>query len=338
MARVSVILPCYNAAATLDEALQSLAAQTLTDLEIVALDDGSTDNTPDILSAWAQRLPRLRVIRQEHGGVIAAANTALAHASAPYIARMDADDRSRPERMAKQAAYLEANPSVGVVGSLVAGFPETELREGFRIYIDWLNSLVSHEGILREMFVESPIVNPSAMFRKALVLNAGGYQDRGWPEDYDLWLRLSLKGIKFAKVPEVLLEWRDHPARLTRADSRYSLENFIRAKTHYMVRGPLVGRDAVLVWGAGMMGKRVSKHLLRAGVPVVVFVDVDPAKIGRTRRGLPIVPVDDLMEWWDRYDNAVVLAAVGARGARGLIRAQLSEQGLVEGRDWWGVA
>ncbi|KAA3646667.1 MAG: glycosyltransferase [Chloroflexi bacterium] len=338
MPAVSVILPCYNATATLNETLESLAAQTHHDFEIVAVDDGSTDGTADMLATWAQSEPRLRVITQEHAGVIGAANTALANCESTYVARMDADDRAHPERLAKQAAYLDAHPDVGVVGCLVRGFPESELREGFRIYIDWLNSLVSNEDIRREMFVESPIANPSAIFRKELVLDAGGYQDRGWPEDYDLWLRLYLSGAKFAKVPEVLLDWRDHPTRLTRADSRYSLENFIRTKAHYIAQGPLVGRDAVILWGAGMMGKRVSKHLLRAEVPLVVFVDVDKAKIGRTRRGLPIVSPDELMEWWGRYENPALLAAVGARGARKLIRARLNEFGLVEGKDWWGVA
>ena len=181
---------------------------------------------------------------------------------------MDADDIAHPERLVKQAAYLDEHPDVGVVGCLVRGFPESELREGFRIYIDWLNSLVTHEDIRREMFVESPIANPSAMFRKEIVLGAGLYEEHGWPEDYDLWLRLYLADVNFAKVPEVLLDWRDSPTRLTRADSRYSLENFIRAKVHYITQGPLIGRDAVIVWGAGMMGKRVSKHLLRCRCPL----------------------------------------------------------------------
>ena len=70
----------------------------------------------------------------------------------------------------------------------------------------------------------------------------------------------------------------------------------------------------------------------------MVFVDVDQAKIGRTRRGLPIISTDEVMDWWGRYENPVVLAAVGARGARKLIREQLTEFGLVEGQDWWGVA
>jgi hypothetical protein len=169
-------------------------------------------------------------------------------------------------------------------------------------------------------------------------LEVGAYQEHGWPEDYDLWLRLYLAGARFAKLPEVLLEWREHEERLTRQDSRYSLENFLRVKAHYLVRGPLYGRESVLVWGAGMVGRRLSKHLLREGAPLSAFVDVDPNKIGRTRRGVPIISPEGLLDWWQGSPKPVVLAAVGARGARQLIRQHLTTYGLQEGADWWGVA
>jgi hypothetical protein len=87
-----------------------------------------------------------------------------------------------------------------------------------------------------------------------------------------------------------------------------------------------------------MMGRRLSKHLLREGACLAAFVDIDPRKIGRTRRGFPILPPEDLPDWWKRYQNPVLLAAVGARGARSLIRTRLEALGLREGQDWWSVA
>jgi hypothetical protein len=169
-------------------------------------------------------------------------------------------------------------------------------------------------------------------------MDAGGYQDHGWAEDYDLWLRLYLRGASFAKLPEMLVEWREHPQRLTRTDARYSLENFLRAKAHYLALGPLRGRDAVVIWGAGMIGRRLARQLEYQGAPLVAFIDIDPRKIGRTRRSLPILPADALLDWLRRYRNPVILAAVGIRGARSLIRQQLSGMGLSEGQDWWGTA
>ncbi|MBC8333390.1 MAG: glycosyltransferase [Anaerolineae bacterium] len=339
MPAVSVILPCYNVEKTIEETLDSLSRQTLADFEVIAVDDGSQDATGQMLKSWAGMDRRFQVLTQPHAGVIVAANAAMDACRAPYIARIDADDRAHPQRLEKQAAYLDQHPDVAVVSSLVRGFPPEDVREGFRIYLEWLNALVSDADIRREIFVESPLPNPSVMFRAEWLRQMGGYHERGWPEDYDLYLRLYLAGARFAKIPEVLLDWREHPRRITRTDSRYSLENFLRAKAHYLMRGPLAGRDAVIIWGAGMMGRRLSKHLMRTeGAPVEVFVDIDPRKIGNTRRGKPIVAPEDLLAWWGRYQNPVVLAAVGARHARSIVRERLTNFGLREAVDWWAVA
>jgi glycosyltransferase involved in cell wall biosynthesis len=339
MPTVSVFMPCYNTAQTIGETLDSLARQTLKDFEVLAVDDGSQDATLEILQDWGRRDSRFRVLPRPHEGVIAAANAGIQACRAPYVARMDADDRAHPERLAKQVNYLEAHPEVAVVSCLVRAFPEKQVREGFRIYIEWLNALVTDDDIRREIFVESPLPNPSVTLRKEWIERMGGYQECGWPEDYDLYLRMYLAGARFAKIPQVLLDWREHPGRITRTDSRYSLENFLRAKAHYLTRGPLAERDAIIIWGAGMMGRRLSKHLMRTeNMPVVAFVDIDPKKIGRTRREKPIIAPEDLLKWWGRYRNPALLAAVGARGARGLIRARLTNLGLREGIDWWAAA
>lgn len=338
MPLVTVLMPCYNARETIIEALDSLARQTLSDFEVLAVDDGSSDDTLRILEAQAGRDRRLRFLTQPHQGIIAALNAGLAVCTSPYVARMDTDDRARPRRLERQIELLESQPQTGVVGCLVEGFPPGQVREGFRLYLEWLNSLVTDAEIRRDIFVESPLAHPSVTFRREVVEQAGGYRDYGWPEDYDLWLRLYLAGVVFAKVPEVLMEWREHPGRLTRMEGRYSLENFLRAKAHYLANGPLQGRDAVLIWGAGMVGRRLSKHLLREGIPLSAFMDIDPRKIGRTRRGLPILPPEGLPAWWQQHANPALLAAVGARGARAIIRERLSAFGLREGQDWWGTA
>lgn len=335
---VSVLMPCYNAASTVEEALDSLAAQEAVDFEIVAVDDGSTDGSREILDSREKRDARLRVLHQPHQGIIAALNHGLQACRGQYIARMDADDCSHPERLARQAALLDVEASLAVVSCLVRAFPAGQVRGGFQVYLSWLNSLITPEQISREIYVESPLAHPSVMFRREVVLEAGGYQEHSWPEDYDLWLRLHLHGARFAKVPQVLLDWRESPERLTRMDSRYALENFLRMKAYYLKRGPLKGRETVLLWGAGMMGRRLSKHLMREEVPVAAFFDIDPRKIGSSRRGLPVLPPADLPAVWKRSPSPVLIAAVGARGARRLIRQRLAPLGLVEGQDWWFAA
>jgi len=331
-------MPCYNAEDTVDKAVQSILQQSLERLELILVDDGSRDGTAAKLAEWASSDRRVRVIARSHEGILGALNAGLSHCQAPYVARMDADDIARPERLARQVETLDAHPDLAVVGSLVEGFPQEDVREGFRIYLDWLNRLVTHDAIVREIFIESPLAHPSVCMRRRWLERVGGYQDHGWPEDYDLWLRLYLAGARFAKVPEVLLYWREHPQRLTRQDSRYAVEQFLRAKAHYLARGPLSGGAGVILWGAGQMGRRLSKHLLQEGVPILAFVDVDEKKIGRTRRGKMIHPPESLRELLQAHPGAKVLAAVRSRGARALIRERLLNLGLREGRDWWAVA
>lgn len=331
-------MPCYNAQGTLDQALDSLLGQSLTDIEIVAVDDGSTDRTWESLRDHAARDLRVRPLRIAHAGIVPALNAGLAACRAPLIARMDADDHAHPRRLAEQMRFLQDHPEIAAVGCLVEAFPAETVQEGFRIYCEWLNGLVSPEDIARELFIESPLAHPSVMIRRQWLERVEGYQDFGWPEDYDLWLRLHLQGARFAKVPELLLGWREHPERLTRTDSRYSVENFLRAKAHYLALGPLHGRDALIVWGAGQMGRRISKHLVREGAPLLAFVDIDPKKIGRTLRGRPILPPEGLPEVWAAQRRPALLAAVASRGARALIRERLAGLGLREGQDWWAVA
>jgi glycosyltransferase involved in cell wall biosynthesis len=336
--KVSVVIPCYNASSTLESAVRSISNQNYKSLEIIVVDDGSTDLSSEILNTLSKDEPRLHVITREHLGIIASLNTGLDAAKAPYIARMDADDYAHPGRIVSQVAYLDNHPDVAVVGCMVEGIPLEEIGEGFKLYLKWMNGLLSHEQITREIFIESPLAHPSVMVRRTWLDRVGGYQDHGWAEDYDLWLRLYLAGARFEKVPELLLAWRERSDRLTWTDERYSRENFIRAKSRYLRLGPIKGRDAVIIWGAGQTGKRISKYLIKEGAPLTAFIDIDPSKVGRQRRGLPILAPDMLPELWGRYQNPVLLTAVAARDARELIREHLVSIGLIEGVNWWAVA
>ncbi|MDX1503906.1 MAG: glycosyltransferase [Thermoanaerobaculia bacterium] len=336
--RVSVLLPVHDAREHLDDAIESIERQSFADFEVVAVDDGSTDGSADLLDAWSRRDDRVRWISSHRRGLVGALNLALAAARAPLVARMDADDRCDARRLELQVALLDRKREVTVASCLIRHFPDSQVAEGFRHYERWLNSLVTHEEIWRDRFIESPVPHPSVMARRAALLAVGGYRDVGWPEDYDLWLRLAARGARFEKVPETLLLWRDHAGRLTRTDPRYAVERFLACKAHHLTQGPLLGADGVLLWGAGQTGRRLSKHLARRGAPLAAFLDIDERKIGRTLRGLPIHPVDDLPRLLSAPGRTTVLAAVSSRGARELIRQRLDGLGLVETRDYWCAA
>jgi len=327
--RVSILLPVRNEERLLPAALTSLFQQSLTDWELVAINDGSSDATGAILDAAAASDRRVRVLHRPQQGLVAALNDGLAHCCAPLVARMDGDDICHPRRLERQAAFLDTHPQVTLVACQVRHIPRKALTAGMRAYESWQNSLVDHSEIMRDLYVESPFTHPSVMFRTEAVLDLGGYRDCGWAEDYDLWLRLALSGALFARLPETLFYWRDRSQRLTRTADAYSLEAFRTCKAHHLRRSFLQGVDRVTLWGAGIEGKSWRRALLAEGVTVERWIEVDPRKIGQTIHGAQVNGIDAL-----KPGEGYTLVTVGAKGARAQVRAFAAQSGLVEGEDF----
>lgn len=330
-----MLLPVRDAVATLGACLDSLAAQTLADHEVVAVDDGSRDGSGEVLRARARSDPRLRVLGTPPRGLVPALNLALEEARAPLVARMDADDRARGERLLLQAERFERDPAVDVLGCRVrlagTGAPP---GEGMRAYVRWQNALLDHDAMARDRFVESPLVHPSVAMRRVTLRRLGGWRAFDGPEDYDLWLRAFHEGLRFAKLAEVLLDWHDSAGRLTRTDPRYGPGRFLALKLEWLARGPLAGGRPAVVWGAGPVGKGWSRALRAAGHEVQAFVEVNPRKIGARVHGAPVVAVEEAA----RLRGPLHLAAVGQPGARERIRAEAARLGLAEGADLVAVA
>ncbi len=331
---VSIVMPVRDAAATVNRAMDSIFAQTWTDWEAVVVDDGSSDETVELLADWAARDARVRVIWPEsRPGLVGALNLGLSAARAPLIARMDADDVMHPERLARQVARMAAEPELGLVSCGVAFGGDAEAQAGYAAHVDWLNGVVTSEEIRLNRFVEAPLAHPSVMFRRELVSRHGGYADGPWPEDYEMWLRWLDAGVRMAKVPEVLLTWQDAPTRASRVDPRYTMEAFFEVKAKWIARE--LGRSgagrSVWVAGAGRPTRKRAMRLEEHGVAVAGFVDVDPRKIGGSIEGRPVVGPEALPP----AEEAVVLSYVANRGARDKVRAMLEAQGRAEGRDFW---
>ena len=330
---VSILMPVRNEAPYLTAALSSIARQTLQTWELVAVDDGSVDATPDILSEAARRDPRIHVVSRQGGGLVTALNCGLEICRAPLLARMDGDDICHPRRLELQTAYLNSNPGIGLVACTFRHFPRSSLKQGMLAYESWQNSLVTHDLIMRDLFVESPFVHPSIVCRKDLVIGAGGYQDCGWAEDYDLWLRLAMSGTRFARLATPLLFWRDHPTRATRSMPAYNADAFRACKLHYLLQGFLKNVPGVIIAGAGLEGRAWQRMLSNARIAVTSWVDVDPRKIGRTLHGAPVIGTSQLAAQTDR-----ILVAIGVRGAREQFRSLVEPMGLKEGLDFLCVA
>ena len=326
--KVSILMPVRNEEQYLPAALASIRNQTMGEWELVAVDDRSTDATPAILADACAVDPRIRVVASP-GGLVAALNAGLAECRADLVARMDGDDICHPERLARQVEACAHNPAIGLVSCCFQHFPRRSIKQGMLAYEAWQNGLADHDAIMRDLFVESPFVHPTVMMRRGILNELGGYRDCGWPEDYDLWLRMASAGVRFARLPEVLFYWRDHPTRATRTMDEYSLDSFRRCKAAHLVAGVLKGVEKVVIAGAGLEGRAWQRILAEYGISTAGWVDVDPRKIGRTLHGAPVFSTAGLSGLQHH-----VVVAIGVRGAREQFRTLASTAGLRDGQDF----
>lgn len=327
---ISILLPFHDAAATLAEALDSLLAQTFRDWELLAVDDRSGDGSAEIVAGVSRRDRRVRLmVNAGPPGIVGALQTAANAASAEWVARMDADDRCHPERLARQ---WERAGDADVITTNVALLDP--LGEGMARYVAWVNFLDSHDSIANARFIENPVVHPTVLMRHHILDAAGGYRDVPWAEDHDLWLRMLQHGARFAKVPECLLEWRDSAGRLTRSDARYDEKSRQRMRAHYLAAIPAVLERGVVIAGAGPIGKSLARELLALGVSIHGFIDVHPRRLGEVIHGAEVAGLESFGRRWR---DAVMLSAVGLAGVREEIRQLAAAAGYVEGCDLWCV-
>lgn len=331
---VSVVLPVRNAIDTLPECLASIRGQTLTDHEVVAVDDESTDGSSELLMQAAAVEPRLRVLQPGRIGLVEALNLGTREARAPLIARMDADDVMLPGRLAAQHRYLVDRPDITLVASRVELFPPQLVRAGYREYVRWQDECLEPEQIAANIYVEAPFAHPSVTMRREPLLRLGGYRAGPFPEDYDLWLRMHAAGLRMAKLPDILLRWRESGDRVSRTDERYSRTRFDALRAGHLAADPRVRNAAELVvWGAGRRTRARARLLLNHGLRISAWVDIDERKIGNRLDGVPV----HRPEWLDREPHPFVLVYVTNHGARDLIASSLRRWGYRRGFDFLPV-
>ena len=202
-------MPVYNAVRHLDAAIASIRAQTLAELELIVVDDGSTDDSADLLARHAAADPRISVLRIPHAGVATALNHGINAARAPLIARMDGDDEALPDRLERQMAFLSARPDVVVLGT---GLEVIDLQGR---PIETNPPITDPADIHELLLLGNCLAHPTVMMRRDAVLAAGGYRPAFTAaEDYDLWLRLSERHA-LANLPDRLLRYRTHGGQAT---------------------------------------------------------------------------------------------------------------------------
>jgi glycosyltransferase involved in cell wall biosynthesis len=220
----------YNGEKYLSEAIESILAQTFTDFELIVINDGSTDGTLKILREYELRDSRLRLISRENRGLVSTLNEGIGLARGKWIARMDADDISHPSRFEMQIDFLKRNTSVGVLGTWVEFFGESQKPAIWK-------TPSKHENCIKRLIFSSPIAHPSVMFSRDL-LDKGLLRYEKNPtnlEDLNLWMKLA-RNTLICNLPFVLLKYRVHAKSITRIqDSKDNLgKRYADIKTLYV--------------------------------------------------------------------------------------------------------
>jgi len=228
---ITVLMPAYNASKYISDAIKSVLTQTYQDFELVIVNDGSTDDTLDIVNSFTDS--RIVIINQNNMGVATALNTGLKHSKGTYIARFDADDLCYPERLEKQLSFLQNNPDYVLVGSDADYILEDD---GFLFHFKCIAH--THDEVMQKLYFYCPFVHPTVMYKKECVCNAGGYPaDAHNFEDYMLWIAIAKTG-KLCNLPEPLIKYRLNPTSVT-IDERWRGKRFRELKRKAVLSGTI---------------------------------------------------------------------------------------------------
>lgn len=355
---VSVILPFFRPGRKLEDAIKSITDQTFPDWELILVNNNACEVSSSIARRWKERDQRIKIFHETVQSVASAMNRGLRHARADLIARMDADDISLPLRLQKQVDHMSRHRQIGAVASQSIFNTDVVKSKGFSLYVDWQNRLITHEEHFLSRFVESPLAQPTIMFRKKLIDLYGCYNTGDLPEDYELWLRWFEKGVRFYKIPEPLVQWNDHSERLTRTHTNYSPDSFMRIRYEYLARWlrkhiaventgtgkkemltnekiredtnpaeeqPEISRKKIIVCGSSRNITRKAKILSDLGVKIFGFTDV----ITSNRPDINFIPYSKLTD----PKKYFILNLISKRGVGNAIRDHFLGLGFVEGRD-----
>ena len=336
--KVSILMPVFNAQATLTECLDSIFRQTLQDFEIIAVNDFSTDDSVAILQSYND--PRIRVIDNKNKGIVAALNAGLSCCRSNYVARMDADDVMYVNRLEKQYDVLRNDSDITLCATQVRKFPEEIIQAGYVEYMRWQNACLTPQDINNQIYIESPFAHPSVMFCKDRIVESGAYKDGEFPEDYELWLRLFHGRQKMMKLEDVLLDWRESDSRLSRTSSRYSRSAFDLLRAEYLSKDNRLQDRPIVFWGAGRKTRQRSQYLVDMGIKPMAWIDIDNKKIGNEYHGAKTYYPDWLQQHSVKSNDKkpFVLNYVRNHGAREHCRKYLDDAGYVMGKDYLDVA
>lgn len=315
----------------LPDCLDSIIAQTFTDWELIAVNDHSTDRTPEILETYAKKDPRIRVFHSDRHKLIPTLKAGYKHIQGTLINRMDSDDKMPDYKL---EVLVQEWKKYGK-GTIIAGgtehfVDEGEVGEGFRRYERWLNDIAKRGAHYQEIYQECVIPSHCWIIHKEDFDRVGAFEPEVYPEDYDLCFRFYKDGLKVVGIDHILHYWRDRSNRISRTWEEYKDNRYFDLKLRYFYELDRDRSRPLVLWGAGRNGKDMAK-LLQSNQDTFHWVCDNPRKIGKDVYGVR-------MEHFERIPDLghpQIMVVVASPSGKVEIRQQLEAWGKQPVRDFW---
>ena len=327
---ISILLPVYNAAPFLTTCLESIIHQSENDWELIAIDDFSTDDSFEILRQFAEKEHRIKVFKNTSKGIIPALRIAFEKSEGNLITRMDADDIMPENKLFLLKKILLENGKGYLATGLVKYFSEGELGNGYQKYEQWLNELSIANKNFEDIYKECVIPSPAWMCHREDLIASGGFENKLYPEDYDLCFRFYEKKLKVVAVDKVIHLWRDHSNRTSRTDKNYALQHYFDLKLPYFLKLDYDTNRPLVIWGAGKKGKQIVKMLLENNL-AVTWVSNNEKKNGKDIYGILIENFEKIKA----LKNPQIIITVAAPDGKIEIISFLEKNGFEKIKDYF---
>ncbi len=328
---LSIITPIKNAAPWLEACIQSCLKQDFTDWEWIWVDDHSTDNSCERISAFADMDARIQLHKNPDTGIISALEKGLAEAKGNFITRMDADDVMPHGRLELMVEALQNAPPKTVITGLVQYHSEEEVSPGYRQYEEWLNNVGLQNQHWQNIYRECVVASPNWMVQKNDLIKSGGFSNLEYPEDYDLVFRWYKNQFTVKTIPETTLHWREHPGRTSRNSYNYSQQKFFNLKIKRFLQLNYTDEKPLVLWGTGEKARLTADILDRHHIDFI-WMDLKPKKFPE---GISNHPILDFKEIENMSSFTLLLAVYPAKVEMEKLNQYLNSQRLRKGVDYW---
>ena len=328
---ISIIMPVHNTGKYLADCISSILEQSYTEWELIAVNNGSTDNSLSELKKFAETDSRIHVLHLEEANLLQALRKGYAISSGDYIHRMDSDDKMP---VYKLKVMLEALNESGK-GSVITGGTsyfndEGEIGDGFLRYDKWLCEVARSNSHASEIYRECVIPSNCWLVHREDFDLVGGFTPETFPEDYDLCFRFYAHKLKIKGLDTVLHFWRDRPDRISRNWECYKDNRFFELKVNYFMQVERVQNRPLVIWGAGKNGKDLTKLFTALNQEIHWVCDND-RKIGKDIYDIRMHSFETISQ----LDNPQIIIPVASPDGQVEIDNYLRLQGKRKGIDYW---